>query len=40
MCRQPVSQVVHIQLDGASSEHMGIVRVRQIKLPDELTLST
>lgn len=42
MCRQPVTQVVHIQLEGEapeadrSSRGGGVVRVKQIELPAEL----
>ncbi len=37
MCRQPVTQVVHIQLDPETSQsrHTGVVRVKQEGLPEE-----
>ena len=41
MCRQPVTQVVHIELDAADAaeperNRSGVVRIRQIDLPAEL----
>ena len=41
MCRQPVTQVVHIELDAAGAAEPernrgGVVRIRQVDLPAEL----
>jgi hypothetical protein len=41
MCRQPVTQVVHIELDAADAAEPernrgGVVRIRQVDLPAEL----
>ena len=37
MCRQPVSQIVQISPTADEpQQHMGIVRVKQDELPDEL----